>query len=169
MNQQPRQDRDRLDRGAAQRGIEQKGEETIASPGSNPESGDHRPSAPDRHLAEHAAASVMTGALENASEETDHRALIQETAAHLLRGAGDVDANVAAAVRGAVIGAIDGSPHAGLTRQDAAQAAAIGALEAAAELGAQAAVEHVKRIVTAPVRGIRPLDESAFARGRRTP
>jgi hypothetical protein len=130
---------------------------------------EERPSAPDRHLTEHAAARMIMSVLENASAETEGRALIHDTAAHLLRGASDVDANIAAAVRGAVIGAIDAGPIIGLDRKDAAKAAAIGALEAAGEVGGQAAVEHVKRLVTGTINGVRPLDESLFPKGRRTP
>jgi len=128
-----------------------------------------RPTSHTRHITERADAGVMTSALESASAETEGGALIHETAAHLLRGAGDVDAGIGAAVRGAIIGAIDAGPHISVDRKDAAKAAAMGALEAAGDVGAQAAVERVKRIVTGRVNGIHPLDESFFAKGHRTP
>lgn len=116
-----------------------------------------------------AAATVMAGAVGARAASADAMSLIQNTAAHLVRGAGEVDADIAATARGAVAGAISaGEAEATIDTNKAAEAAAVGALEAAGASG-EAAVEHVKKVVTGFIGDVRPLDKSVFASGRRTP
>lgn len=120
------------------------------------------------NLAETAAKTVMVRAVESKGGGVDGLALIQQTAADLVRGAGDVDANILGTVMGAVIGAMEAGRDTGIDKQDAATAAAIGAIEGAGEIG-DGAVEDVKRLVTGPIGTITPIVDSTFAKGRRTP
>lgn len=119
-------------------------------------------------LTESAARMVMARVIESRSGGIDGIALVQQTAADLVRGAGDVDGNIIDTVTGAVTGAIEAAQDTGLDRRRAAEAAAIGAIEAAGDFG-EVAVEHVKKVVTAPIGTVRPLDTAMFADGRRTP
>lgn len=120
--------------------------------------------------AEAAARTVMARTIETRGRErgTDLPSLIQQTAADLVRGVGVVDANIIGTVRGAIVGAMHVRDDVGIGKQDAVKAAAIGALEGAGDSG-PAAVERVKKLVTAPIDGVPPMSESMFATGRRTP
>lgn len=119
-------------------------------------------------LTETAARTVMAGAIDSRGGGCDGRALIQQTAADLVRGAGDVDANVAGTAKGAVAGAIEAGQDTGIDKEVAAEAAAMGAIEGAGDIG-DATVEQVKLVVTGEIDDVTPLDESMFTTGRRVP
>jgi hypothetical protein len=119
-------------------------------------------------IAESTAFTVMHATVRNRRADADLSDLVEKAAANLVRGAGDVDNALADTAKGAIAGAIEAGRELGRDEHEMAEAAALGALEAAGDFG-PGAVEHIKSLVTGPIRGIKPLDESTFAKGDRTP
>jgi hypothetical protein len=137
-----------------------------AASGSGGEGGGRLGNTPN--LAESAARTVMVGTLRARRADPDCLALVHRVVTELVRGAGDVGANIGDTVKGAVSGTVRGSRETGLDVHQAAEAAAFGALEGAADLG-ESAVECVRTVVTGTIDDVRPVERSVFARCRRTP
>jgi hypothetical protein len=119
-------------------------------------------------VAEATAFTVMHATVRNRRDDAGISEVVEKAAASLVRGAGEVDNAVADTAKGAIAGAIEAGRETGRDAHELAEAAALGALEGAGDFG-PGAVEHIKKVVTGPIRGVQPLDESIFSKGDRTP
>jgi len=119
-----------------------------------------------------AARSAMISALRSRGQGSDTLTQIHESAAMMVREASKIDPDISGTARGAIAGAIDAcrqeDDEIDVDEARAARAAAMGALEAAGDVS-ESAVEHVKKVIVQPIRGVKPVDESLFRQGRRLP
>jgi hypothetical protein len=127
------------------------------------------PPAGGESQAERAARAVMAAAVRRGAAAHGSLELIKRAAADVVRAVEGSEADVVPAVKGAVTAAIEAAGRGGVDEQAAAEAAAIGALEAAGEVEDPAVVERLKQLLTGEIGGVQPLTEALFSRGRRTP
>lgn len=123
------------------------------------------------NLAVHAAETVMVNTLRRRMKEGgDRAALVQKAAEEVILGANCSESQLAGAVEGVVCGAIRTSEEFEMEKDKAAEAAALGAWEAASESCGKAATEHLKKVLTREILGVQPLNAAVLDQhGRRTP
>jgi hypothetical protein len=112
--------------------------------------------------------SAMMSTVRNTLSPSMALKLIEEKSHALVRDAALHDRHLGETVHGAIAGAIAVGGESNVNVAQAAEAAALGAIEAVADLD-EWALERIKDVVTGTILGVQPLDENTFLKGRRSP